>query len=84
MWDTDVCMEALNPPIVYTSTAYGDVRKYDTRVQCKPILDRKLGDSFPFTHIRINQTAHTLALPAQDGRIYILDVRKGKYIIYNI
>jgi hypothetical protein len=76
MWDTDVVTSQKNNLLIYTSTAFGEIRTYDRKMKALPVSDNKVCDR------RINRMIQSncdnyLTIGDAVGNISLLDKRKS-------
>jgi len=75
MWDTD-CAFLPNKKVIYTSTAYGEIRMYDRNKQPRPVEDKKLFKS-KINKLLTTNCENYLIMGDTIGNIFFLDRRKS-------
>jgi ribosome biogenesis protein NSA1 len=84
MWDTDVVTSQKNNLLIYTSTAFGEIRTYDRKMKAVPVNNKKVCDR------RINKMVQSncdnyLTIGDSIGNISLLDKRKSiKFLIVDM
>ena len=83
MWDTD-CVYLPNKKVIYTSTAYGEIRMYDRKVKPRPVEDNKLFKN-KINRLLTTSCENYLIMGDTFGNIFFLDRRKSNPLnsLYN-
>jgi ribosome biogenesis protein NSA1 len=75
MWDVD-CVYLPNKNVIYTGTAYGEIRMYDRKVKPRPVEDHHLFKS-KINRLIISHCENYLIMGDTFGHISFLDRRKS-------
>ena len=76
IFDKDIAF--LDPHVFYVSTAYGQIRQFDTRAKKQAVLDYQveLDNKAPLSHIRVDHQGNNLIVANSKGGVYLLDRRQ--------
>jgi len=76
VWDVDVAFTKQNSEIIYTATAYGDIRQYDIRCKPRPVFDKKISER-KINRMLLSNCLNYLTVGDSIGNIIMHDKRKS-------